>query len=253
MRRRYSPPKFSISKATMPALLKKRVEVASQIRALESELTLPFLAQEAKSLEATESRIREIYKKIAELRKSTQVKKGLMGNIFGSTEITPDAQRQITILNNEQESLMMKISGSHWKTVASQSSKASYRDTKAAFLKKIDARITLLERKKDNLDSLKSKAAKTSDEVRMIASSVRKKLDRNDECPYCGEWILNVGHADHIYPVSKGGRSLKKNMVYVCAKCNLKKKDMTLTMFIKKFDLDRDSIEERLQALGKEF
>ncbi|QWD18697.1 HNH endonuclease [Polynucleobacter paneuropaeus] len=253
MRRRYSPPKFSISKATMPTLLKKKVEVTGQIHALESELTLPLLTQEARSLEAAESRIREIYKKIAELRKSTQVKKGLMGNIFGSTEITPEAQRQISTLNIEQESLMAKISGSHWKAVKSQSSKASYRDAKLAFLEKIDARIALLERKKDNLESLKNRAAKTSDEVRLIASSVKKKLDKNDECPYCGEWISDVGHADHIYPVSKGGRSLKKNMVYVCAQCNLKKKDMTLTMFIKKFDLDRDSIEDRLQALGKEF
>lgn len=60
-------------------------------------------------------------------------------------------------------------------------------------------------------------------------------------------------HADHIYPVSKGGRSMPKNMVYVCAPCNSQKINLTLAGFIKKYNLDRDEIERRLQELGKEF
>jgi hypothetical protein len=42
-------------------------------------------------------------------------------------------------------------------------------------------------------------------------------------------------------------------MVKVCASCNSKKSDLTLREFIEKFKLQRDVIEERLIALGKEF
>lgn len=252
MRRRYSPQTFSISKATLPALEKKRLETIKEIEDLESKLTLPYLQQEAREFDSAQNRIKAIYKEISELKKITQTKKGLVGSIFGSTEVTPDAQRKIDALEVEQSSLFQKTNSEHGKKVRSQASKASYMEAKVAYLEKIEARIGVLERKKEGLDLLKSKAAKNSDEVRIIAESIKRKLEKNDECPYCGDLISSTAHADHIYPVSKGGRSVKKNMVYVCSSCNLKKKDLTLTMFIKKFKLDRDMIEERLTELGKE-
>ena len=252
MARRYPAPKFTISKATLPALEKKRLETIKEIKDLESKLTLPHFEQDSREFNGAQNRIKAIYKEINELKKITQPKKGLVGSIFGSTEVMPDAQRKINALENEQSSLMSKANSEHGKKVISQASKAAYKEAKVAYLEKIEARIGLLERKKDSLDVLKSKAAKNSEEVRVIAGTVKRKLDKNDECPYCGDLINGIGHADHIYPVSKGGRSLKKNMVYVCASCNLKKKDLTLTMFIKKYDLDRDLIEERLIELGKE-
>ena len=57
----------------------------------------------------------------------------------------------------------------------------------------------------------------------------------------------------HIYPVSKGGRSTLRNMVYVCGSCNVRKGTLTLVGFIRKFDLDREEIERRLRDLGKEW
>jgi len=60
-------------------------------------------------------------------------------------------------------------------------------------------------------------------------------------------------HADHIYPVSKGGQSRAENMVNVCAQCNSKKSDLTLSTFIEQNGLDRVRIERNLNSLGKEF
>ncbi len=65
-------------------------------------------------------------------------------------------------------------------------------------------------------------------------------------------WAITP-HADHIHPLSKGGRSVAGNMVWVCANCNSMKRDLTLAGFVRKFGLDRQAIENRLQQLGKEY
>jgi hypothetical protein len=88
---------------------------------------------------------------------------------------------------------------------------------------------------------------------RDLADTVKKHLHKTERCPYCGECLGAQPHADHIYPQSKGGLSVAANMVYVCVTCNSKKADLTLTVFIERFSLDRAFIEERLRELGKEF
>ena len=85
------------------------------------------------------------------------------------------------------------------------------------------------------------------------AENVKRALRKDHDCPYCGNGLGAQPHADHIYPVSKGGRSVSANMVYVCAVCNVKKGDMTLAAFIATQRLDRDVIEQRLQRLRKEY
>ena len=92
--------------------------------------------------------------------------------------------------------------------------------------------------KKEKLDTLKAKAAASDKEARQLANAIKKQLANQIRilkvCPYCGEDLqLESAHADHIYPVSKGGHSTNKNMVYVCAGCNMKKKNHTLSQFIK--------------------
>ena len=74
----------------------------------------------------------------------------------------------------------------------------------------------------------------------------------NEHCPYCGEFISEA-HIDHIYPVAKGGLSTTKNMVRVCSICNMKKKDLTLSQFIRKYKLDREFIEGNLDLLNKAY
>lgn len=88
---------------------------------------------------------------------------------------------------------------------------------------------------------------------RNVAASVKTHLPTNHPCPYCGAPLGSNYHADHIYPVAKGGLSTEQNMVNVCAKCNLTKGQLTLSAFVRNNDLDRDVVEGRLHELGKEY
>ena len=121
------------------------------------------------------------------------------------------------------------------------------------YIKKLEP---IAEKKKDLEDTwidLRNKAASNSVQIREVADIVKERIGKQEFCPYCGGDLGESPHADHIYPVSKGGRSTIKNMVYVCASCNMAKLDMTLSTFIRTYNLDRDEIEKRLADMGKEF
>jgi len=109
----------------------------------------------------------------------------------------------------------------------------------------------------EEVGKYKAYAAAYFDETRKQGASVRKELHNQEEtvkgCPYCGSELDEVPHADHIWPISKGGLSNKDNMVFVCSKCNLKKSDLTLREFVNKHNMDRDFIERNLDKLGKKF
>ena len=90
-------------------------------------------------------------------------------------------------------------------------------------------------------------------ETRELARRVRMSFSLTDACPYCGKPIGNEARLDHIYPVSKGGLSVRFDLVFVCLECNQKKSDMTLAAFVKFCNLDREAIEIRLNQLGKDF
>jgi hypothetical protein len=50
-------------------------------------------------------------------------------------------------------------------------------------------------------------------------------------CIYCGKSSIedySELHIDHIYPKSKGGKDIAKNMVTSCSRCNTEKHDMVL-------------------------
>jgi 5-methylcytosine-specific restriction endonuclease McrA len=102
-------------------------------------------------------------------------------------------------------------------------------------------------------DSLRVAAAKNASEQRDLASTIIASLPKNHPCPYCGGDLGATPHADHIYPVSKGGQSTHVNLVFVCMQCNLRKSDLTLRAFAKTFAYDYMAIERRLEDLGKEF
>jgi len=106
---------------------------------------------------------------------------------------------------------------------------------------------------KEKLDNLRAQAAISIEQRREMAYALKKKLVVTKECPYCGEEIGTIWHADHIYPVSRGGQSTLKNMVIVCPSCNAKKSGLTLLLFIEKCNLNRDEIVRRLKSLDKEF
>lgn len=103
----------------------------------------------------------------------------------------------------------------------------------------------------------KAYAAAYFDESRKLAMSVKNEMHDQEEivtgCPYCGALLDDIPHADHIYPITKGGLSVKENMVFVCSKCNLRKSGMTLREFIEKTGLKRTFVETNLKKLGKIF
>lgn len=112
--------------------------------------------------------------------------------------------------------------------------------------------------KKEQLDTLKAKAAAADKKSRKLGSSIRRKIANQIKistvCPYCGELLnIDTAHADHIYPLSKGGLSTIKNMVYVCDRCNMQKKDFTLNKFIKMTGYNRVEIERMLDLLKKDY
>ena len=45
-------------------------------------------------------------------------------------------------------------------------------------------------------------------------------------CQYCGRQIAHP-HCDHVYPLSRGGRSTLDNLVTACPACNCSKHDKT--------------------------
>src|SRR5262245_13822082 len=108
-------------------------------------------------------------------------------------------------------------------------------------------------RKRERNAQLRAAAAGNTKKQRQVGLSIKRQMSRSRDCPYCGSDLGGDPHCDHIYPISKGGRSTTRNMVWVCSGCNTKKRDLTLAAFIRDYQLHRDAIELRLQALGKEF
>lgn len=85
-----------------------------------------------------------------------------------------------------------------------------------------------------------------------IVRHIRKTTPDPYLCPYCNKTTDHKNsHVDHINPISNGGLSVKNNMVLVCSKCNLKKRDYPLWVFCKRNKYKYEEIAERLFKLGK--
>lgn len=112
-------------------------------------------------------------------------------------------------------------------------------------------------KKEEEVEKLRARVSATSRGTRQIASYVKKQLRPQlaimDVCPYCGTPLDGNPHADHIYPMSRGGLSVISNMVIICSGCNIKKSDLTLNEFIEKHAFDRDFVEGNLKKLRKRF
>lgn len=126
-----------------------------------------------------------------------------------------------------------------------------------------------IESKKKNLESIarqkameqervKALAAAHTNKTRQLAVSVKSRLSEQKNllecCPYCCNDLGDYPHADHIYPVAKGGLSTVENMVYVCQQCNAKKSDKTLFDFINSSSIyDFSIVIGNLKKLNKQF
>lgn len=114
------------------------------------------------------------------------------------------------------------------------------------------------EEKKKAKDRLKNALlAAFLNRTRDLADEIKRELFHQiakcPTCPYCGGEYGDEPHADHIWPVSKGGLSVRENMVLICGECNLRKSSRTLRVFIVECEMDRSLIETNLESLGKTF
>ena len=244
--------KFNISSATLSSCVSKRDEIIKVIKDVEGSVNLrlsanqlsDYIATNIKKIESIESEIKAIQYSPS----SYVIAPGIFNAIFREKKMTDAARLSIDRLREKRRHLDQEI--------GSKKGEIQYLEkfsSLTSFLEKLDKRIATLSNKSDSLRNLKNRAAQSDKEKRLIGAEVRKRLDYGDACPYCGGTLGGDPHADHIYPLSRGGHGVSSNMVMVCSSCNLKKSNLTLREFIIKFKLDRDEIESRLEGLGKRF
>ena len=200
----------------------------------------------------------KIADKIWEIKKTEQSYKKTFG-LFQSNEMTEEATKKLHELELQmsvaEKKALLDVPALDFPFEEYPNNRRMYSDWTdiSYYLARELEQARLKEAKKEKARTLKARVAQADNKTRKIATSVKLRLPQNHLCPYCGNHLGDNPHADHIYPVSRGGLSTLVNMVYACASCNKKKKANTLKMFIDEFELDRSSIENRLTDLGKEF
>jgi 5-methylcytosine-specific restriction endonuclease McrA len=142
---------------------------------------------------------------------------------------------------------MWRYSGVHYDArVAGIQNDITRLDQKLDWIKSIEAKN---EKKRQD----KARIAALMDRARGGAAAIRENLPRDHPYPYCGGPLGDAPHANHIHPISKGGLSIRQNMVYICASCNNRKGNQTLTAFVAKEEKDLAVILQRLRQLGKDY
>lgn len=242
-----------ITKMSLPTLQLKRSDAEKKISELTNELISESVVKnELIKIEKSKIEISNINKEISTLKKRREIADGWIGVIFKTQVIPKNVINSIEKLESKVKNIEGIIHKSE-SIIWNQENTKKRLENGVVWLDKVTQRIKTIENKDEKLQSLKNKAAESNKIKRVIAKGIKRSLADNEECPYCGFILMGAIHADHIYPVSKGGESTKKNMVLVCADCNSKKSALTLQAFIKKYNLNRDEIETRLSNLGKDF
>jgi hypothetical protein len=72
--------------------------------------------------------------------------------------------------------------------------------------------------------------------------TLRAKFD--GRCAYCGDFLSNVFHIDHIDPKYRGGKNDVKNLFPACPRCNIRKSVFTVEEF-------RHEIAEQVNRLRR--
>ncbi|MBR6045319.1 MAG: HNH endonuclease [Ruminococcus sp.] len=71
----------------------------------------------------------------------------------------------------------------------------------------------------------------SSNQRKLMTKELKEQIAKRDNytCQMCGKYMPDgVGlHIDHIYPISKGGKSIPSNLQVLCSKCNGKKSNKT--------------------------
>lgn len=113
------------------------------------------------------------------------------------------------------------------------------------------------ETREKELHRLRAIAATVNDKSReraeTLKDAMRAQFALSKDCPYCFAPEPKDVELDHIIPLQRGGLSTRENLVYVCRQCNHAKSSQTLAMFLKSKGFDRESVEVRLERLGKHY
>ncbi|MDD5009463.1 MAG: HNH endonuclease [Syntrophorhabdaceae bacterium] len=206
---------------------------------------------------ALEARAGDLLRQIAEIRKSDQsYERHLLG--LGKRKMSASAARRIeeiehAIERKKEEIALILPYRCETKDLRPVS---YYESTIKVFeqaIKRYRTYLSTKQKKENRVATWRALAARKTGTSRDIAASVKRQLSTYKYCPYCGGPLGTEPHADHIYPIAKGGLSLDSNMVIVCKECNLKKKDMTLGAFMRKYKLDPEKIKQALLILKKDF
>lgn len=99
--------------------------------------------------------------------------------------------------------------------------------------------------------SIAARLAAADDASRDLARSVRVRISKCAQCPYCQGPMSVDAECDHIVPVVKGGLSTATNMVYVCRPCNQAKSHMTLFQFCRLQGFDFMQVVSRLEKWAR--
>ena len=70
-------------------------------------------------------------------------------------------------------------------------------------------------------------AYRSQNQRKLMTKKLRKEIAQRDNytCQICGKYMPDGGglHIDHIVPVSKGGKTVPRNLQVLCSKCNGRK------------------------------
>jgi 5-methylcytosine-specific restriction endonuclease McrA len=222
--------KIIIKKASLGRLKSVEMEVITSISSLQASYDELYVApSELARIKQLNNERELLDKQILSIERSphfNQKKSTLFGLLLGETELTKEGKIQIKLIEEKVEVIRKKRDLLSQKEYQNRPHIFELIKQKKDFLKKIKDQISLLENKKDKLKSLKNKATELTKKKRKLGEIIKPALPKS-ECPYCFAPIGSSPHADHIYPIAKGGESRVKNMVYVCKKCNLNKRDMS--------------------------
>jgi len=252
----YEEEKVNLKSASLEELKREMRRVEAKLKQVEKmEIWVAKRIEEQRIVEAENLRFT---KKLEELRNEVSKKddRWFISQVFGlgmSKEVA-HLERMIEETYEEWSRRIEELGGNrNWSFEKHIIRNQESRNRLEAYAKKVEYYIRRRVDTEDAWIDLRNRAATNSVQIREVAGIVKERIGEQDYCPYCGGDLGESPHADHIYPVSKGGRSTVKNMVYVCASCNMAKLDMTLSTFIRAHNLNREEIEARLTRLGKEF
>lgn len=252
--------KFSIKRASLKSLREKRSACLKELEVMKfsiPDVSLEELNKNEKELRKKAESLWEGYKfytdKVEGLKKQAS---SFFNRIFDREKVER-LNKDINSFSILADDYFKKYTDMQDRVLRTQDLYIKRRpyEEKLSFLHDLEKEIVIRENAENKRLRERNKMAENTRQVREIAEDVKAKLLKNKYCPYCGRLINYNGyaHADHIYPIDKGGQSTIENMVYVCSDCNLKKGNMTLGNFIRKYNLDRNYIETQLINLNKDF